>query len=67
MPHLPFSSKDDLNKRFWENIHLGRVVDWYGVNRVIDIPKHPFRQVAIIIFVIFSNSSWWKIASAAKN
>ena len=27
----PFSSKDVLNKSFWENIHIGRVVAWYGV------------------------------------
>ena len=30
MPHKPFSSKDDLNKNFWENIHFCRVVVWYS-------------------------------------
>ena len=30
MPHKPFSSKDDLNKKFWENIHFCRVVVWYS-------------------------------------
>ena len=32
---LPFSSKDDLKKCFWKNIHLGRVVVWCGVNQMI--------------------------------
>ena len=32
MPHKPFKSKDDLNKRFWENIYFVWVVVWYGVN-----------------------------------
>ena len=28
---------------------------------------HPFRQVAVIIFILFFKSSWCKIASAARN
>ena len=51
MPHTPFSSKDDLNKGFWENIHFGRVVVWYGVNRmIIHFSKPPFHQVAFSSF-----------------
>ena len=30
MPQLPLNSKEDLNKKFWENIHFGREVVWYG-------------------------------------
>ena len=29
------TSKDDLKKSFWENIHFGRVVVLFGVNRRI--------------------------------
>ena len=29
IPHKPSTSKDDLSKSFWENIHFGRVVVWY--------------------------------------
>ena len=41
------TSKNDLKKkRFWENIHFGRVVVWYGVSRmIINFSTHPFRQV----------------------
>ena len=28
---------------------------------------HPFWQVAAILFILFFQSSWWKIASAARN
>ena len=35
MPHLLFSSKDDLNKSFCENIHFGGVVVWYIVSQMI--------------------------------
>ena len=44
---------DDLKKSFWENIHLGRVVVWYGVNLMIILfLNHPFRQVAVILFIL---------------
>ena len=29
-------------------------------------PKHPFRQIAVILFILFFKSSWWKIAIAAR-
>ena len=49
MPHLPFSSKDDLNKSFWENILFGRVVVWYivwtGWSSIFS--KHPFSQLSL--------------------
>ena len=35
MTQLPFNSKDDLNESFWDNIHFGRGMVWYGVNRMI--------------------------------
>ena len=49
-------------KVFWENIHFGRVVLWYGVTRIIvhfvkaSIP----RSIAIILFILFFISSWLK-------
>ena len=66
MPHLPFSSKDDLNNKFWENIHFGRVLVWYGGNQMI---IHFFKtsEVADILFIIFFKSFWWKMASAGRN
>ena len=30
-------------------------------------PKHPFRQIAVILFILFFKSSWWKRAGAARN
>ena len=33
----------------------------------IHFSKHPFRQVAVIPLILFFKSSWWKIASAARN
>ena len=54
MLHLPFRSKDDLNKSFYENIHFGRVVVWYGVNQmIIHLFKAFIRKVAIILFILF--------------
>ena len=38
---------------------------WTGWSSIY--PKHPFCQVAFILFILFFKSSWWKIASAAKN
>ena len=43
---------------------------WFGMvwtGRSSIFPKHPFRQVAVILFILFFKSSWWKIASAARN
>ena len=59
MPHEPFSSKDDWKKSFWVNIHFGRVVVWGGVNQMIIhfFFKHPLRQVAVILFILFFKSS----------
>ena len=48
-----------MKKRFWENIHFGREVVWYGVNQeIIHLKhpkhlKHPFRQLAVILFILF--------------
>ena len=62
------SSKDDLNQSFWENIHFGGVVVWYGVNQmVIPLSKHPFRQVVDILLILYFKLSWWKIVSATRN
>ena len=59
MPHYPFSSKDDLKKSCWKNIHFGRVVVWYGVNWKIihfsetSIPFHftilPFLKIILAL------------------
>ena len=35
MLHEPFSSKDNLKKLFWKNIHFERRAVWCGVNRMI--------------------------------
>ena len=54
-PNLPISSKDDLNKSSWENIHFGGLEVWNCVNHLDDHPffqKHPFRQVAFILFIL---------------
>ena len=37
---------------------------WAGWSSIF--PKHPFRQVSIILLILFFKSSWWKIASAAR-
>ena len=51
MPHLPFSSKDDLNNSFWENIHFdGGGFAWCEPN---DLIIHPPRTVAFILFILF--------------
>ena len=46
LPHLPFSSQDDLKKSFWENNHFGRVVVWCGFNRRI---IHYFKAFIVVI------------------
>ena len=38
---------------------------WIGWSSIF--PKHPFRKVAVVIFILFFKSSWWKISSAARN
>ena len=51
-----------------ENIHFGRVVIWSDVNQmIIHFLNHPFRQVAIILFILFFKSAWCKIASVIVN
>ena len=58
-----FSSKGDLNKSFWENIHFGKVVVWCGVNRMIihfykaSIPPSK-TALAFILFILFFKSFW---------
>ena len=61
-----FSNKDDLNKSFWENIPFGRVVVWYSVNKMV---IYFFNASILPLFYssFSSNSSSWKIFSAAKN
>ena len=61
MPHYLFSSKDDLKKTIWKNIHFGRVVAWYGVSwKIIHFSKasilpsvhfsiHPFLQIILAL------------------
>ena len=34
---------------------------------MIILPKNPFRHVAVILLILFFQSSWWKIASVARN
>ena len=29
--------------------------------------KHSFRQVAVVLFILFFKTSWWKTASAVRN
>ena len=53
MLHLPFSSKDDLNTTFWENIHFRRVVVWYGVNRMIIYFFKASIPPAFILVILF--------------
>ena len=51
------ASKDDLRKRFWNTIHVGRVVVWCWWTGWSSIfPKHPFRQVSILLFILFFKS-----------
>ena len=38
---------------------------WTGWSSIF--AKHPFRQVAVIILILYFKSSWWKIARAARN
>ena len=35
IPHLPFSSKNDLKNSFWKNFHFKRVAVWLHVNQMI--------------------------------
>ena len=50
---------------FFERISIlgGR---WFGVNQmIIHFPKHPYRQVSVLLFILFFKSSWCFKASAA--
>ena len=40
-------AKDVLNKHFWENIHFGREVVWYGLNLTI---IHFFKASILPVF-----------------
>ena len=54
MLHQLFSSKDDLNKSFWENIHFGRVVVWYSVNQIIiHFFKASIPPSTLFLFILF--------------
>ena len=62
-----FPESESLNT-CTQNIHFGRVAVWYGVNRMIIY----FSKASIPLSSRYSIhplfiSSWWKIASAAKN
>ena len=48
----------------WRTSIFVRVVVRCGVNlMIIHFSKHPFRQVAVILFILFYKSSWCKLAS----
>ena len=65
MPHQTFSSKDDLRKSFWKNIHFGIVVAWCGVNwKILNFSEasilpsvnfsiHPFVQIILVLNLQF--------------
>ena len=42
--------------------HLTARMFWSSI-----FSKHPFCQVAFVLFILLFKSSWWKIASAARN
>ena len=48
MPHLPFSSKDDLKKSFLENIHFGGCQDawWFLCG---DQPRGEAEMCALVL------------------
>ena len=54
---VPLSNRDGLNNSFWENIHFGRVVVWYGG----EPDDHPFFQsihsIKLPLFLCSSFSS----------
>ena len=52
-----FSSKGDLKKSFWKNIHFGRVGVWFGVNQMISHFSEVF-YMSILLFILFFKSSW---------
>ena len=55
MPHLPFISKDDLNKRCWEHIHFSMVWNDYHPFFRASIPPsslysiHPFLKTILVV------------------
>ena len=58
------NSKDNFNKRFWENIHFGRVMVWYGANQMIihfskaSILLYSRYSIHIFIQIILLENSW---------
>ena len=50
--YQPFSSKDDLNNSFWENIHFGRVVVWYGIGQLKKIMN--FQQLNSFVIIEYA-------------
>ena len=74
---IPLSNKDGLNNSFWENIHFGRVVVWYGACEVVNQMNINFFQAYSTMYIpssslyyVYSSfslkSSWCKISSAAR-
>ena len=62
---LAFSSKEDFQKSV-----LGEHPIWLGCclmwcEQMILFPMHPFRHVAVILFIFFFKLSWCKIAIAS--
>ena len=54
---------DDLKKSVWENIHFGKVVAWYGVNRMtihfskVSIsPSRLYSNIPVLHFILVENS-----------
>ena len=64
MATLLLNSKEHLNKRFWENIHFGRVMVWYGANQMIihfskaSILSYSRYSIHIFIQIILLENSW---------
>ena len=44
-----------LRKSFWKNIRIGRLV-WTRWSSIF--PKHQFRQVSVLLFILFFKSFW---------
>ena len=61
------NSKDNFNKRFWENIHFGRVMVWYGANQMIIYFSKASILLYVTLFIFLFKLSCWKIAGAARN
>ena len=48
---IPLSNKDGLNSSFWENIHFGRVVVWYGACEVVNQMNINFFQAYSTMYI----------------